>query len=508
VAVAPAPEPTKVAPPPATTGEPWYEGLLNNSLLLVGILVIVLLLLGYAVFASRRKRIANFEDSIFVDNSVLHANSVFGTTGGQSVDTANSGFHSNFVPVAGTLPEHNEVDPVAEADVYIAYGRDAQAEEILKEALRADDGRQGVRLKLLEIYARRGDAKTFESMATELYAASGGQGDEWRQAAALGLGIDPRNPLYAEPEQAVEPEPAPPPAVRAPVAPAPSRSQFGAGSSLNFGMSSLGLNTGTAVPDARATMTQTAIENAMAKTAVEHARTDPMPAPDSAAAGPSMDLDFDLGNHSPIAPLRAAAPAAPIDEHADLGDSASDHPLADPFTASAFGASDAAARTAVNLPAFRARVEPTPAAPSPRDADGFTASDIFGSSIIADDATLYGETPVEPPPASVPERMATKKTDERDPLANRQFDKTEPLEAFSNLNLDLDQGDFSSAGASSTDFGAKTDVWQAMATKLDLALAYNDIGDKDGARELLEEVVRNGDQVQSDRARQLISELG
>ena len=54
----------------------------------------------------------------------------------------------------------------------------------------------------------------------------------------------------------------------------------------------------------------------------------------------------------------------------------------------------------------------------------------------------------------------------------------------------------------------RTDVWQAMATKLDLAMAYRDIGDTDGARELLEEVVRSGDPLQADRARQLIGELG
>jgi pilus assembly protein FimV len=343
-------------------------------------------------------------------------------------------------------------------------------------------------------------------MATELYAATGGQGDEWRQAAALGIGIDPRNPLYAEP---IPGDDAPPPApVKAASAPAPA-SQFGnAASSLNFGMSSLGLNTGTAPAEDRPMMTQTAIENAMAKTAVEHARTDPMPSsPTPPGSAPSMDLDFDLGN-SPVAPLRAAT-TAPTDENADLTASASGNPLIDPFTASAFGSSpDSAARTAVNLPAFRARAEPTPAPASPRDADGFTASDIFGSSIIADNATMYGETPPEPMmPVSVPERMATKRSDERDHLANRQFDKTEPLDAFNTVNLDLDQ-DYPSSGGTSTDFGAKTDVWQAMATKLDLALAYSDIGDKDGARELLEEVVRNGDQVQSDRARQLITDLG
>ena len=190
-AATPAPAPVKPAAAPVSTAveRSWSDWVMDNLMLVVGLLLLLLLVGGYAV--SRRRKLSRFEDSIFVDNSVLHANSVFGTTGGQSVDTANSGFHSNFVPVAGNLPEHSEVDPVAEADVYIAYGRDAQAEEILKEALRADGTRNAVRLKLLEIYAKRGDAKTFETMASELYASTGGQGDDWRQAAALGAGIDP-----------------------------------------------------------------------------------------------------------------------------------------------------------------------------------------------------------------------------------------------------------------------------------------------------------------------------
>ena len=50
--------------------------------------------------------------------------------------------------------EAEEVDPIAEADVYMAYGRDAQAEEILKEALQKDANRIPVHAKLLEIYAQ------------------------------------------------------------------------------------------------------------------------------------------------------------------------------------------------------------------------------------------------------------------------------------------------------------------------------------------------------------------
>ena len=45
--------------------------------------------------------------------------------------------------------ESDDVDPIAEADVYMAYGRDAQAEEILKEALGKDANRVAVHAKLL-----------------------------------------------------------------------------------------------------------------------------------------------------------------------------------------------------------------------------------------------------------------------------------------------------------------------------------------------------------------------
>jgi len=514
-ATTPAPAPAKVAPvkvaPAPAPDDGFFAGLMENSLLMIGLLAIVVLLVGYFLFTMRRRRkLARFEDSIFVDNSVLHANSVFGTTGGQSVDTANSGFHSNFVPVAGNLPEQNEVDPVAEADVYIAYGRDAQAEEILKEALRADGSRQAVRLKLLEIYAKRGDAKTFETMSSELYAASGGQGDDWKQAAALGQTIDPHNPLYTESGSA---------AVSAPVA-AAARNPSASGTGLGKGFGSgLGAAAGLAASDFMASDvhvgTKPVATEPPAASATEYLRTDPMPRPAAGAtSAPSMDLDFDLGfANAGTAPLTAptiptppvAAPAADTGAKGngnglDFDVGAGTKPLIDPFTASAFGAGDPTSRTAVNLPAFRARAEQEPPA---RPDDGFSASDIFGSSIVADTDTSYGEesAPRDPTPGQA------RTQDFRNVVDNHQFDKTEPIDAFSKINLDLDNSSYE-ATSLATEFSGKTDVWQAMATKLDLALAYSDIGDKDGARELLEEVVRNGDQAQADRARQLIGELG
>ena len=122
--------------------------------------------------------------------------SIFGHAGGQHVDTNHSVFHSNFVPSVSQL-DAKEVDAIAEADVYIAYGRDEQAEEILLDALRLHPERHALRIKLLEIYAARKDQKKFSHVASELRALTHAQSLEWKQAAQLGLTLDPTNPLYA-----------------------------------------------------------------------------------------------------------------------------------------------------------------------------------------------------------------------------------------------------------------------------------------------------------------------
>ena len=99
-----------------------------------------------------------------------------------------------------------DVDPVAEADVYLAYGRDLQAEEILREALRTTPQRVAIHAKLLEILARRNDPRAFEPLAREALALTGGSGLVWDQIAGLGQEIDPGNPLYTQGRPDAPPE--------------------------------------------------------------------------------------------------------------------------------------------------------------------------------------------------------------------------------------------------------------------------------------------------------------
>jgi pilus assembly protein FimV len=89
-----------------------------------------------------------------------------------------------------------DVDPVAEADVYLAYGRDLQAEEILREALRVNPERTAIHLKLLEIHAKRRDLRAYEALAADVHKLTGGAGTEWNRVVELGKELDPGNPLY------------------------------------------------------------------------------------------------------------------------------------------------------------------------------------------------------------------------------------------------------------------------------------------------------------------------
>jgi pilus assembly protein FimV len=90
----------------------------------------------------------------------------------------------------------DDVDPVAEADVYLAYGRDIQAEEILKDALRTNPERLAIHQKLLEIYAKRRDAKMFEAVAIMAFNLTDGRGTDWERICDKGLTLDPNNALY------------------------------------------------------------------------------------------------------------------------------------------------------------------------------------------------------------------------------------------------------------------------------------------------------------------------
>jgi pilus assembly protein FimV len=200
-AAAPKKAPVVVTPPQPIAEESIFSSLLGNPMALGLGGLLIAALGGWAVVRRRQQKPAQqahgFQDSLLSQESTVMAgaNSLFGAAGGQSVDTSqHSVFGADFRIGGGN--ESNEVDPIAEADVYIAYGRDVQAEEILREALEQHPDRQAIRLKLMEIYANRQDAHGFQTVAEEMLAQVGAASPEWAEAAAMGRKFDPANPLY------------------------------------------------------------------------------------------------------------------------------------------------------------------------------------------------------------------------------------------------------------------------------------------------------------------------
>ncbi len=195
-------KPTPVAKPaPTPVEEPSFLGSMMDNLDL-GILAPaggLLALLGGGWMYLRKKReksLADFEQGIMTSGG-LKANTVFGNTASASVDTGDTSFLTDFSQSGSSgMIDTNDVDPIAEAEVYMAYGRDAQAEEILKDAISKEPKRYELHLKLLEMYAASKNFSAFETIAGELYTTLGAEDPTWAKVAEIGIKLEPSNPLY------------------------------------------------------------------------------------------------------------------------------------------------------------------------------------------------------------------------------------------------------------------------------------------------------------------------
>jgi pilus assembly protein FimV len=78
-----------------------------------------------------------------------------------------------------------------------------------------------------------------------------------------------------------------------------------------------------------------------------------------------------------------------------------------------------------------------------------------------------------------------------------------PALDLSGISLDLDE-----TTTGETDASGKDDKWYEVQTKFDLAKAYQEMGDNDGAREILKEVISEGDSDQKAAAETVLSSLG
>lgn len=604
---APAPAPKPPAAPAAAV-EPaavpgFVDTLVEDPTLLYGGGGILALLLAYAGLKARQRR---KEEEIRAAEAALGAasvgssgQSVFAGTGGQSVDTgATSIMHTDFSHSGLSSIDTDEgVDPVAEADVYMAYGRDAQAEEILQDALKADPGRAAIHLKLLEIYAQRRSTRQFETVASELFARSGGLGRDWEKAAALGRRLDPENPLYAAErgdtgaQRAPQGEPAVAPTVAAAAGVAVAGAVATTAEAAPTGpeLASLDFTAAAAAQPSHSQMRDTWTLPGELNKFASGEREGPAgePAGEGAPAAPladeipfdtgALDFELDLADDTPTAMPDLSATTPGLGREFDLTLEAADEeppPPAPAFIPVSEPAADGGLTFDLDLgepdePFEAAPREPQPASPAAIEAapapeafasaptisveDSGTISNLDfelpgmeapGGEAFDLDATVVSATgtlddePAPPPaaPAGTADEAVVdlEKTAFDSSLLDFDFEldaPATPTQAAVPAGLDLTSIDLdlealpAEAGAAfdavpfsvaDTQFdqpaagGAEApgSMNEEAETKLELARAYEEMGDKEGALELLEEVVAEGTPRQQTTARDMIARLG
>ncbi|HEY2815771.1 MAG TPA: FimV/HubP family polar landmark protein [Casimicrobiaceae bacterium] len=399
------------------------------------------ILAGIAAFiAGRRRKATKFEDSI-ISGTDIKTNTVFGSTGGGVVNTGENSLASDFSREGLGNIDTDEVDPIAEAEVYLAYGRDAQAEEILKEALKKDPQRQEIYLKLLEIHAQHNKPSAFETVAAELYAVSQGQGDVWTKAVALGRQLDPNNPMFAEGGGAAHAAPGAAPTHVEPPRDAAPKKQEPAPVLDRMIDDDITIQPAAGMPRQRSTDGTLAApelgqERAPELEPVSSSHKSVMTSTASAAlagaiAGGKSTLDTKVSGLAETVTTANDGSHFEMDFHLDEADKPA------PFKS----------MEAPTLTAVVAESTPTPSQLSR-------------------------------------------------PAAALELDKLD-------LSFDPERTTFEDPTPSVLD-----GQWHDAATKLDLAKAYQEMGDVEGAREILQEVLHEGDDQQKNEAQALLAKLG
>ena len=439
----------KPAPTPAPAPESSFVSSLLEEPLLPAAGGLAVLLLGYGAYrVAQQRRKKESLDSSFME-SRLQPDSFFGASGGQRVDTASSDLSTGASSMAyspSQLDAGGDIDPVAEADVYLAYGRDLQAEEILKEALRHHPERVPVHVKLGEIYAKRQDRKALEAVAAEVFKLTQGEGPDWARIADLGRALEPANALY---------QPGGAPKAAAPLGAASGAIPSAFPSTFPGTVEA----SGAALPE---------LDLNLDAMDAAHAASPATPAPlvsDSPAAEPALPLDAQKDDFDLAAPVSEAT--APPDSA--VGAAHFPAAMAEPPVAPAEAAAEAAAQ------------EPA------EDEEPMLAGLNFSTGDL--DLLATAPTPL----------AETVETSAPEPLA---FD-------LGDLSLDLDTSPaVAAAPAPSIGAEAEPSAQDPLATKLALAQEFHSIGDTEGARELIEEVLAEASGPLKERAQRLLDEIG
>jgi pilus assembly protein FimV len=180
------------------------DRLLDNPVL-TGLGVLAAMLLGGFLWATTRQR---KKDDMFGDEPTMESQlteeraesrqePVIPVVPVVDEETREEDENHRLVANMAALTDTESGDPLTEADVYIAYGRFQQAEDVIQGALRIHPGDTELTLKLLEVYQVSGNKEAFDTLAASFRDAAGVNSAHWDKVAVMGYELSPDNPLYS-----------------------------------------------------------------------------------------------------------------------------------------------------------------------------------------------------------------------------------------------------------------------------------------------------------------------
>ncbi|WP_407291157.1 FimV/HubP family polar landmark protein [Stutzerimonas zhaodongensis] len=479
------PEPAAQAPaaeapvsvPQEEQADGYVDELLASPILLaaLGGGALLLLLVGLMALSRRNAmKEAELQESLLADNS------------SDAFYVPQNGFESSDSEAAdlGAVPvreaessaaeAHSTTnnDPLAEADIYIAYGRFNQAAELLQNALNDEPQRSDLRLKLMEVYAELGDRDGFARQEAELREI-GGSSAEIEQtkarypamAAAAGIGAA----TAASADDDLDSFSLDDLELEEPVAP-----EQNADDSFDLSLDDLELDDNLAAAPVAPTDESTA--------ELAEFNFDELNELDSKQGSDAFAFDFDEP---------ASRDNASLED--ELGEFSLDLDEQTP-----------ASTPDDDLMLSLADDEPKAVSTEPADEFDFGLADPVQPADMPDefDLSLDDEPVAEPAPESFSTELGVVEAE----LEDLSRDLNEPLDQSRPVPANTIEPVEPSSESLDDDFDFLADTDETT-TKLDLARAYIDMGDAEGARDILDEVMNEGSDTQQQEAREMLAKL-
>ncbi len=358
-------------------------------------------------------------------------------------------------------------DPLAEADFHMAYGLYDQAAELVQLAMKRAPQRRDLKLKLLEIYFVWGNSERFIELAREMNSSRDeAKPGEWDKIVIMGKQIAPDDGLFTAASQ---------------VSSSLDMELHGSDGPLDMDLGA----------------------------AQEAGEEVDFPS-DGPEAGVDGGLDFDVSDSIAAADATTIAPTIELTRISERSGGSEDPTQEVAIEDLGLDVSDTASLDDDDefndMLADRPRAVVEDTVESPRISARANSSD-YDEDLLSASGILKEQTGIRPALEStneMPKFRSVESTNEMPTLeAGEDSDEATGLMPTIKTSRLPDQP----SGEVDFDLGDEPFTLSEVGTKLDLARAYVDMGDPEGARSILDEVVREGSAEQKQEAERLMASL-